>query len=143
VITPADVPQDLIEGIGTVPIETYKGKTDYMVVLASQSDLERLAPNYDRIAKLDARGLIVTAKGNEADFVSRFFAPQSGINEDPVTGSAHTTLMPYWAARLGKSELTAIQLSPRRGHLQCKHLGERVHISGQACTYLIGEIAVR
>ncbi len=86
--------------------------------------------------------MIITARGKEADFVSRFFAPGAGINEDPVTGSAHTTLTPYWAKMLGKNDLAAIQLSARRGHLICKYLGERVEISGYAVTYMQGELEI-
>ena len=92
--------------------------------------------------KRKARGVIVTAKGEKADFVSRFFAPQSGVAEDPVTGSAHTTLAPYWAAKYGKTELSAIQLSARKGYLRCRVLGERVEISGRAELYLQGEIYI-
>jgi predicted PhzF superfamily epimerase YddE/YHI9 len=82
----------------------------------------------------------VTAKGDSVDFVSRFFAPQSGIDEDPVTGSAHTTLTPYWAEKLSKQQLTAHQLSPRKGYLQCTNAGSRVLISGKTKTYLIGKL---
>ena len=125
------------------PVEAFKGKTDYMLVFENESDIKNLKPEIEKISKLkEARGVIVTAKGKDVDFVSRFFGPQSGINEDPVTGSAHTTLTPYWAAKLGKNELTAIQLSQRKGHLKCRHMGERVYISGQAITYLVGEIDV-
>ena len=92
--------------------------------------------------KIESRGVIVTAKGEKADFVSRFFAPQSGVAEDPVTGSAHTTLAPYWAAKYGKTELSAIQLSARKGYLRCRVLGERVEISGRAELYLKGEIYI-
>jgi predicted PhzF superfamily epimerase YddE/YHI9 len=99
-------------------------------------------PDLEKIAKLKGRGIIVTAKGDEVDFVSRFFAPQSGINEDPVTGSAHTTLTPYWAKQLGKNELSAIQLSERKGYLTCKYLNDRVEISGQAKLYLKGQIFI-
>lgn len=122
------------------PKEIYKGKTDYLFVFETQKDIEQLIPNLDAIARLDARGVIVTAKGDEADFVSRFFAPQSGINEDPVTGSAHTTLTPYWSRILGKNTFKARQLSARGGELGCELLGDRVLISGQAVTYLIGDI---
>ena len=82
----------------------------------------------------------MTAEGNDVDFVSRFFAPQSGVDEDPVTGSAHTTLTPFWAKTLGKNELSAIQLSERRGHLWCRYNGTRVAISGHAVTYMHAEI---
>jgi PhzF family phenazine biosynthesis protein len=122
------------------PIEAYKGKTDYMLVFENQDQIENITPHLDRIAQIPARGFIVTARGNEVDFVSRFFGPASGINEDPVTGSAHTTLTPYWHTRTGKTEMSAIQLSPRRGYLTCTHLEGRVAISGQAKMYLRGEI---
>jgi predicted PhzF superfamily epimerase YddE/YHI9 len=92
------------------------------------------------IARLNARGIIATAKGSQADFVSRLFAPQVGVNEDPVTGSAHTTLIPYWAKKLAKDSLTAVQLSKRKGFLRCRYLGERVEIGGYGKLYLIGEI---
>ncbi|WP_329958654.1 PhzF family phenazine biosynthesis protein [Aquirufa nivalisilvae] len=94
------------------------------------------------IAKLKARGIIITAPGDTVDFVSRFFGPQSGIDEDPVTGSAHTTLIPYWAKRKHKTQLTAKQLSPRGGELSCELLGDRVNISGTCVLYMIGEIFV-
>jgi predicted PhzF superfamily epimerase YddE/YHI9 len=97
-------------------------------------------PDFNRLNKVKARGIIVTAPGKEVDFVSRFFAPQSGINEDPVTGSAHTTLIPYWYAHTGKTELSAKQLSQRGGTLTCEYAGSRVKISGRAWLYLKGEI---
>ena len=135
-------PADLVNGLGAQPSETYKGKTDYMAVFASEEDILKLKPHFGLLSILKARGVIVTAEGNYSDFVSRFFGPQSGINEDPVTGSAHTTLAPYWSNVLGKTEMTAIQLSPRRGHLSCRYLGERVEISGHAVTYMEGTIDV-
>jgi PhzF family phenazine biosynthesis protein len=122
--------------------QAFKGKTDYLLVLNSESEIRTLVPDLEKIAKLKGRGIIVTAKGDEVDFVSRFFAPQSGINEDPVTGSAHTTLTPYWAKQLGKNELSAIQLSERKGYLTCKYLNDRVEISGQAKLYLKGQIFI-
>jgi len=121
-------------------IEIFKGRTDYMFVYESEKQIGEIQPYLQEIARLAARGVIVTARGSKADFVSRFFAPQCGINEDPVTGSAHTTLIPYWSGKLGKNELTAIQLSKRKGMLKCRYLDERVEISGQAKTYLLGEI---
>ena len=124
------------------PVEAYKGKTDFMVVFPSERDVRDLKPAFLEISKLPGRGLIVTAPGDSVDFVSRFFGPQSGINEDPVTGSAHTTLTPYWSKRLGKLELTAMQLSSRIGHLKCRFLNERVEISGKGKEYLIGDIFV-
>ena len=122
------------------PVEAFKGKTDFMLVFEREGDIRNLQPVLDQIAALPARGLIVTAPGDSVDFVSRFFGPQSGINEDPVTGSAHTTLIPYWSKRLGKTELTAMQLSQRVGHLKCKFMNDRVEISGNGKIYLVGEI---
>ncbi|GAA4461625.1 PhzF family phenazine biosynthesis protein [Nemorincola caseinilytica] len=133
-------PAALVEGLGIEPMETFKGKTDYMAVLPSEQDVIRLRPDLAALATLDARGIIVTAAGTDVDFVSRFFGPRSGINEDPVTGSAHTTLTPYWSAELGRDKLSAIQLSERKGYLWCKMQGERVAISGNAVTFLQGEI---
>ncbi|MDR1054854.1 MAG: PhzF family phenazine biosynthesis protein [Prevotellaceae bacterium] len=124
------------------PRAIYKGKTDYMFVFEKEEDIANIIPDYSVISKLDVRGIIVTAKGNEVDFVSRFFGPQSGINEDPVTGSAHTTLTPYWAKKLGKNKLSALQLSQRRGYLQCKYLGDRAEISGECVLYMTGEIVL-
>lgn len=121
--------------------EAYKGKTDYMLVFDSEEQIKHIVPDLNAIAKLDARGIIITAAGERSDFVSRFFAPQSGINEDPVTGSAHTTLTPYWSNRLNKTELTATQISERRGYLQCKLNKDRVEIGGKCCLYLVGELA--
>jgi PhzF family phenazine biosynthesis protein len=126
--------------IGVKAMEVYKGKTDYIAVIASESEVVNLQPNLAEIAKLDARGLIVTAKGDQVDFVSRFFAPQSGIDEDPVTGSAHTSLSPIWAKKLGKNNFVAKQLSKRGGHLVCEFNNERCLIGGKAKLYLTGEI---
>ena len=145
---PSDMPQkgclgrSVTDSLGMDPVEILKGKTDYMLVYENQAQIEALDPDFGRLGKANVRGIIVTAKGNDSDFVSRFFGPAVGINEDPVTGSAHTNLIPYWSARFGKKEMTAIQLSERRGHLQCKDLGERVEIGGKAVTYLVGEITV-
>ena len=145
---PSDMPQkgclgrSVTDSLGMDPVEILKGKTDYMLVYENQAQIEALDPDFGRLGKANVRGIIVTAKGKDCDFVSRFFGPMVGINEDPVTGSAHTNLIPYWSARLGKKEMTAIQLSERRGHLLCKDLGERVEIGGKAVTYLVGEIDV-
>jgi PhzF family phenazine biosynthesis protein len=143
---PADVVKseqasaELIEGIGVEPDEVYQGKTDYMLVYSSQKIIEQIDPDHRKVAGSNVRGIMVTAPGDEVDFVSRFFAPQSGIDEDPATGSAHTTMIPYWANRLGKSKMHALQLSTRLGELFCEHHGDRVKISGKAFTYLEGEI---
>jgi predicted PhzF superfamily epimerase YddE/YHI9 len=131
---------EISTGIGMTPMEVYRGKTDYMAVLGSEEEVRNIRPDFVSIAKLEARGLIVTAPGNHVDFVSRFFGPQSGVNEDPVTGSAHTTLTPYWSAKLGKTELRAKQISSRGGDLVCRNGGKRVLIGGEAKLYLIGEI---
>ncbi len=130
----------IIDGFDLAPREAYRGKTDYLLVYDNESDIRTLTPRLANIAKLKGRGVIVTAPGDSSDFVSRFFAPQSGIDEDPVTGSAHTTLTPYWAGRLGKTELTAIQLSPRKGHLRCRLSGDRVEIDGECRLYMSGKL---
>ncbi|MDC6404072.1 MULTISPECIES: PhzF family phenazine biosynthesis protein [Maribacter] len=128
--------------IGKEPLETFKGKTDYLLIFETQKDIEDLKPNFHLLDQLDCRGVIASAKGGSVDFVSRAFFPQCGIPEDPVTGSAHTTLTPYWSPRLGKTMMTAKQLSARGGDLTCEYLGDRVKISGQAVCYLIGEIDI-
>lgn len=133
-------PPALLAGLSEKPRLVFKGKTDYMLVYDTQQQIESLSPDFREVATVPARGIIVTAPGDDVDFVSRFFAPQTGVDEDPVTGSAHTTLIPYWAERLGKNELTARQVSARGGYLRCKFNGERVDISGQVQLYLKGEI---
>lgn len=137
---PVTINNDLLKCFNLPPKLAFKGKTDYLFIYEKEEDILNLNPFFVEISKLDARGVIVSAKGNMVDFVSRFFAPQSGVNEDPVTGSAHTTLTPYWAKQLNKTELSAIQLSARRGNLKCRYLNERVEISGQCKSFLIGEI---
>lgn len=126
--------------IGISPLEIYRGRTDYIAVVETQRQLQELQPNFDAISKLEARGLIVTAKGDKVDFTSRFFAPQAGVFEDPVTGSAHTSLTPIWAKKLGKKKLTAWQISKRGGQLECELKGERCLIGGNARLYMVGEI---
>lgn len=140
IIEDITISEDLTNGFNILPIQALKGKTDFVLVFENENEIKHLKPDLKHISTLNGRGLITTAKGDNVDFVSRFFAPQSGIDEDPVTGSAHTTLTPYWANKLGKTELSAIQLSERKGYLQCNLLGDRVEISGQAKLYLIGEI---
>lgn len=139
-LEPIELFDELIAGLDIRPQLAFKGKTDYMLVFDNEEDIRKVKPDFDVISKLQARGIIITARGDGVDFVSRFFAPQAGINEDPVTGSAHTTLTPYWSKRLGKTDLTAIQLSARKGYLQCKYANDRVEISGRGVLYLIGEI---
>lgn len=130
----------ITKAIGVPALKTIKGKTDYLLIYSSQKEIEEISPNFHLLDQLDCRGVIVSAPGDEVDFVSRFFAPQCGIPEDPVTGSAHTTLTPYWAKILDKDKMIAMQLSPRGGHLICEHLGDRVKIGGKAILYMIGEI---
>jgi PhzF family phenazine biosynthesis protein len=142
VIHPAVPPEEMLASLNVKPIETYTGKTDFMIILDSQRAVEMLDPDFGLMKKSGGRGVIVTARGDEVDFVSRFFAPQVGVDEDPVTGSAHTTLIPYWSKHLGKSDLTALQLSKRRGRIWCKYIGDRVEISGKTVTYLTGEIVI-
>lgn len=132
-----EVPAALREGLGVNPLEVRRSR-DYLVVVADEEAVRAIAPDFARLASLDCLGVIVTAPGREVDFVSRFFAPRAGIDEDPVTGSAHCTLTPYWAARLHKRELTARQVSRRGGDLFCTLAGDRVHIGGHAVTYLTG-----
>lgn len=133
------VPDGLFEGLGIANAKVFKTSFDYMVVLPSQKDIEALSPDFKTLAKVPARGVIATAKGDEADFVSRCFYPQSGIDEDPVTGSAHTITTVYWSQQFHKNKLSAIQLSNRKGFLACELKGERVLMSGNAVTYLKGE----
>lgn len=141
-IHPVDIGEEIKNCFDKTPKAGFKGKTDYMLVFENEEDIRNIEPNIMAISKLAARGVIITAKGISVDFVSRFFAPQVGVNEDPVTGSAHTTLIPYWSKELGKDEMIAEQLSKRKGFLKCKNLDGKVVISGQAKLYLSGEIFV-
>ncbi len=123
-------------------LEAWKSR-DLLLLLESEEQVRSLSPNLDAIKTMrDYLGVIVTAKGNEADFVSRFFGPNGGVDEDPVTGSTHTNLIPFWSERLEKSEMVARQLSKRGGTLYCRHEGDRVKIAGCAVLYLSGEIHV-
>lgn len=131
----------LAAALGARPREAYLAR-DLLAVFDSESEVRALAPDFARVAALDAFALIASAPGDTVDFVSRFFAPGAGIAEDPVTGSSHCTLAPYWAARLSKNRLTAKQLSARGGDLLCELRGERVLIAGQVVEYLRGEIEV-
>lgn len=145
---PADPPQtselpDLLRKAIDVPvIACLHGLDDFLIILESQAQIEQLKPRLNLVEQLEDRGLVVSAPGNEVDFVSRCFFPKHNIPEDPVTGSAHTMMAPYWAQRLGKNTLSAIQWSARKGHLQCTVQGDRVLLEGQACTYLRGAIYV-
>jgi PhzF family phenazine biosynthesis protein len=138
---PCEAPEALLAGLSKEPSEILCSE-DYLVVYPSEKDIMELQPDFAELSKLGKRGVIVTAKGDKADFVSRFFAPTYGIDEDPVTGSAHCELMPFWSERLKKNELHALQLSKRGGELFCKMAGNRVIISGQAVEYMKGSITV-
>ena len=125
------------------PIEAYQGKTDYLLIFENEHQIQNIEPNIPEIAKINARGIIVSSISENFDFVSRFFGPNCGVNEDPVTGSAHTTLTPFWAEKLGKTKLTAKQISKRGGVLECELKNDRVLISGKCKTYLKGEIFIK
>jgi PhzF family phenazine biosynthesis protein len=133
-------PETLRQGLRETPVEVWKS-THYLAVYNSEAEVRALEPDMERLKRLDV-GVIVTAPTTRADFVSRFFAPGAGVPEDPVTGSAHCTLVPYWSQRLGKTQLHALQVSRRGGELFCEHRGERVTIAGRAVKYLEGTIEV-
>ncbi|HET6409964.1 MAG TPA: PhzF family phenazine biosynthesis protein [Chthoniobacteraceae bacterium] len=138
---PCEVPALLADALGWIPRELYRNR-DYLAVLTSERELLSLKPDMTTLAQLECLGVICTAPGEDCDFVSRFFAPGAGIPEDPVTGSAHSTLTPYWAKRLGKSKLHARQLSARRGELWLEDRGARVGIGGECALYSRAEIEV-
>lgn len=135
------VPADLVKGLGRPPVHVAKAR-DYLAVFATEQEVADLKPDMAALCQLDSLGIIATAPGTNCDFVSRFFAPQAGIPEDPVTGSAHSTLIPYWSERLAKRQLHARQISARGGELFCEHRGERVGIGGRAVTYSTGFIRI-
>ncbi|HUV12567.1 MAG TPA: PhzF family phenazine biosynthesis protein [Acidobacteriota bacterium] len=139
---PGAVPAGLPQIFGASPTEVLQSR-DLLLVFDVEETVAKLEPDFAGIAALDAFAVIVTAPGNEVDFVSRFFAPKAGIPEDPVTGSAHCTLIPFWADRLGKSKLLARQISKRGGDVKCENRGDRVIISGRAVEYLRGEIHLK
>jgi PhzF family phenazine biosynthesis protein len=133
--------KEIVEKIlGMKPLYLYRGKDDYMAVMGSEREIRELNPDFRAMKKLTARGLIVTAVGNDIDFVSRCFFPEAGIEEDPVTGSAHTMMAPYWASKIDRDVLIAQQLSKRKGDLICEVKEDRVLISGDAKTFMIGTI---
>lgn len=139
---PGTLPEGLVEALGATPAEVYASR-DVLLVLDSAETVCSLAPDFAKLLKVaTGHGFVVTAASQDYDFVSRAFFPKMGINEDPVCGSAHCTLAPFWAQRLGKNELTARQVSPRGGTLYCKMAGDRVKIAGRAVLYLKGEIYV-
>jgi PhzF family phenazine biosynthesis protein len=138
--TPVPASEALSEALGQAPSEVHLSR-DILALYDDEATVRRLAPDQARLLALDeGLGVIVTAKGDTVDFVSRFFVPKGGVAEDPVTGSAHCTLVPYWAERLGKSQLIAHQVSPRGGELHCEHRGDRVIMSGECVLFLTGSI---
>ena len=138
---PAKLPKIIKDSLNIQPVEVYKNR-DYLLVYKSEDAIENIKPDQALLSQinLDPGGIIVTSKGNKVDFVSRFFTPQAPIFEDPVTGSAHCTLTPFWAHRLNKKEMHALQISDRIGELFCKLENNRVFIKGKAVKYLKGQI---
>ncbi len=139
---PYAAPAGLGAALGSEPVAVLAAR-DYLAIYDSADEVAALAPDFAAIARLDRFAVIATAPGSgETDFVSRFFAPALGVDEDPVTGSAHCTLIPYWAGRLGKAKLQARQLSRRGGSLVCELRGDRVAIAGRVIPYLTGAIEI-
>jgi len=135
------MPEALAQGLGHRPAHVFKSR-DFLAVFDSADAVRSLKPDFTVLKTLDCLGVIASAPGDDCDFVSRFFAPAAGVDEDPVTGSTHCTLIPYWTARLGKNKLFARQLSRRGGELFCELAGDRVRIGGKAVLYLRGEIVL-
>ncbi len=136
-----EMPELMTKALGVEPLDLYTNE-DYVALLASEADVKAINPDFNTMREIDTRGIIITAPGEKVDFVSRFFAPNFGINEDPVTGSAHCVLTPFWAERLNKTSLTAKQVSKRGGDLKCELAGERVKIIGSAVLYMQAEIEI-
>ena len=141
-LEPAEPGNDVLDAIGVIPSEAYKVKNDLLMVYHDQHALQMVSPDFRKLKRCSARAVLATAPSTEADFAYRFFAPKMGIDEDPATGSAQCSLIPYWHARLGKNPLTSVQLSRRRGKLRGELKGDRVEISGKAVLYLKGEIEI-
>lgn len=140
--TPAPATPELIRGLGATPRFTARSQRMWLCLFDSQAQVAALAPDASLMEAVVPGRIIATAPGEDCDFVSRFFAPDAGIYEDPVTGSAHCTLMPYWSAALGRTELFARQISPRGGQLWCEQRGERVAMAGHGALYMKGEIEI-
>lgn len=136
-----DTPELLIKAFNVTPLECLKAE-DYIVVFEDENDVLNARPNLSLLSELDLRGVAITSKSNSYDFITRFFAPNYGINEDPVTGSAFTQLIPYWSAKLNKQNLIAKQVSNRGGEVTCFNADERVKISGKAAKYMVGTIEI-
>jgi PhzF family phenazine biosynthesis protein len=141
--TPTSTPEGLLESLGIAAIAISRNEYDYLIEVESEEIVKNITPNFSALANVEARGVIVTSRAISADydFVSRFFGPRVGVNEDPVTGSAHCCLAPYWQQRLGKDEMVGYQASARGGIVRVRVLGERVMLGGQAITVMRGELA--
>jgi PhzF family phenazine biosynthesis protein len=137
-----DPPRGLLEALGVKDGKVYGSAEDVMVVLDSEKAVRGIVPDMARLGEVECRGVIVTARGEGSDFVSRFFAPRVGVPEDPVTGSAHCVLIPYWAGVLGKKDVYALQVSKRGGEVFGRECGDRVRISGRAVLYSQGEMFI-
>jgi PhzF family phenazine biosynthesis protein len=137
--SPCKPPDALRAGLQGMPSDILSSE-DYFVVFANEDEIKAMKPDMAELEKLDLRGVVITAKGKNVDFVSRFFAPKFGIQEDPVTGSSHCALIPYWADKLSKKDLHALQVSKRGGEIFCKDHGDRVVIAGRAVKYMEGTI---
>lgn len=138
---PCEAHPGLLQGLRKEPVEVLRSE-DYVAVFSTEEEIRELRPDMEMLKELDMRGVAVTAEGKEADFVSRFFAPKLGVDEDPVTGSSHCALTPYWASKLKRKRLIAHQLSRRGGELLCRDRGNRVLISGRAALYMQGSITI-
>lgn len=141
-ISAAIIKQEIRIALGEIPVAVYQSGSKLLALYENEKTVAGIQPDFEKLKNVGFMGIIITAPGDSVDFVSRFFAPGVGINEDPVTGSAHTLLIPFWAERLGKSTLKAHQISQRTGELECELKGDRVWIGGKAITYLTGQIEV-
>ena len=130
------------EALGEPPIEILRGTDDFLAVFKTEQQIQAMKPDFTKLAKINSRGVVISAPGNDVDFVSRCFFPQTGVDEDPVTGSAHTMLIPYWAKQLDKIQFKAHQLSARGGVLDCNLINDRVLISGKSVIYFEGMISI-
>jgi PhzF family phenazine biosynthesis protein len=139
---PIEVTAQMEQAIGCSIIEAHLSMRDMLLLLKDENQVKNASPDFDALRSVASHAVIITAKGKDVDFVSRFFAPNYGVPEDPVTGSAHCVLIPFWSGRLGKTSMKARQLSKRGGQLWCEDAGERVKIGGKAVLYMSGEILI-
>ncbi|GIW05762.1 MAG: hypothetical protein KatS3mg060_0567 [Dehalococcoidia bacterium] len=138
--TPAEPPAELVAALGVRPVAAGRSRFDWLIEVEHEDEVRACAPDFARLRRIEMRGVVLTARGQESDIVSRFFGPAAGVDEDPVTGSAHCTLGPWWAERLGKHDLLAYQASRRGGTLRVRVGGERVHLLGKAATVFIATL---